>query len=338
MDRTTRLVVLLMAVLSHSVGLAGVTTVTLRATVRLAPDEALTLGAVADIEGTQRERLAGIALGGDGAALGAWRVIDAEGVRGLIEGSGASYGSVVVRGARASVTRMGAPGERPAGLARGGETGPAPGVVTVREHLESWLRSRYGVGAGDMRVTFEDRDAGVLLTPTEGRVVEVRMIGNSARPALRVTVYERDAIVLSETLRIGVRVRVEAPIALLPLRRGERVSAEGFEVRSVWTDPTDPPAEVSALAGQVLRRAVDPGEVIRFGQLEAPVVVTRGQDVSVRTVRGSVVVTTIARARHDACEGDILELDATDRSGRRFTARVAGPGRAVMIDPTEVMP
>lgn len=338
MDRTTRFVVLLMAVLSHSVGLAGVTTVTLRATVRLAPDEALTLGAVAQIEGTQRERLAGIALGGEGAAPGAWRVIDAEGVRGLIEASGASYGSVVVRGARASVTRAWAPGEGPAVAPSGGVVGPVPGVVTVREHLESWLRSRYGVGAEDMRVTFEERDDGVLGTPTDGRVVEVRLIGNSARPALRVTVYERDAIVLTETLRIGVRVRVEAPIAVLPLRRGERVSVEGFEVRSVWTDPIDPPAEVSALAGQVLRRAVSPGEVIRFGQLETPVVVTRGQDVSVRTVRGSVVVTTIGRARHDAGEGDILELDARDRSGRRFTARVAGPGRAVMIDPTEVTP
>ena len=49
-------------------------------------------------------------------------------------------------------------------------------------------------------------------------------------------------------------------------------------------------------------------------------------------------MTSTARARHDAMEGEMVELEAKDRSGRRFTARVAGPGRVVMIDPTEVTP
>ena len=68
--------------------------------------------------------------------------------------------------------------------------------------------------------------------------------------------------------------------------------------------------------------------------------IERGQDVSVRTVHGSVVVSTTARARGDARMGELIELESKDGSRRRFTARVAGPGRAVMAggEPAEQQP
>jgi flagella basal body P-ring formation protein FlgA len=307
---------------------AGVTTVSLRATVRLAPGAPVTLGSIAAIDGGQARSLDGLAVEGVRAEAGVWSVVEADAVRALIERSGVRSGSVVVRGARVNLTGVAERPERPA-LAEA--PAPGPGVVTVRDHLESWLRSRFGVESGALRTSFDERDRAVLDTPTEGRVVEVRLIGVSSRTAVRVTVYERDTIVLSESLRVGIEVRKEAPLALVPLRRGDRLGAGSVEVRAVWVDPMDPPADPAALEGRVVRRAFSPGEIVRHGHLETPVMVERGQDVSVRTVRGSVVVTSIARARHDAGEGEIVELEAKDRSGRRFIARVAGPGRAVMI-------
>src|SRR5690606_24535910 len=106
-----------------------------------------------------------------------------------------------------------------------------------------WLRARYGAAAEDLRARFDERDAGTLDTPTAGRVVEARAIGSSSRPALRVMVYEGDSIVLSETLRVGLEVRVPAPVLVRPLRRGERVGEGDFEIQTVWSDPTDPPAD-----------------------------------------------------------------------------------------------
>lgn len=338
MDGLTRMVLVVMAVLASSVGMAGgaVTTVALRATVRLAPDQAVTLGALAEIDGEQAERLGGLRLDDVSAEPGRWVVVDAERVRGLIEGSGARTGSVVVTGARVNLTRVAERASVPAAAAPILE--PGPDVVTLRRHLEAWLRSRFGDGVEDMRLSFDERDAGTLATPTEGRVVEVRSIGTSARPALRVTVYERDSIVLNEAIRFGMQVRVIAPIASRAMRRGERVTADMFEARTIWTDATDAPASPEGILGQVTRRAITPGEVIRWSNLESPMLVRRGEDVAVRTVRGSVVVSTIARARHDAAEGELVELESKDRPPRRFTARVAGERRAVMIDPTEEVP
>lgn len=339
MDRMTRLVVVLMAMLTASVGMAsdgrgGITTVSLRATVRLAPDQALTLGAIADIQGGQRATLAAIPIPVERIEPGRWASIDAERVRQRIEASGARTGSVIVHGTRVNLTRN---ADRPASVrVERTEREPETGVTTVRDHLEHWLRTRFASAAKEVRIGFEERDRGTLNTPTEGRMVEVRLIGSSARMAVRVTVYEADQIVLSESLRVQVELLSHAPVLVRPVRRGERIEADAFEVQPVWTGPTDPPADPEQVIGQVVRRAMDMGEVVRFGNLESPAIVTRGQDVSVRSVRGSVVVTTIARARHDAGMGEVVELEAKDRSGRRFTARVAGHGRAVMIDPTEV--
>ena len=159
MDRLTRVLLVVMAVLASSVGMAGgaVTTVALRATVRLAPEQAVTLGAVAEIHGEQAERLSALRLDGVAAEPGRWVVVDAERVRGLIEGSGARSGSVVVTGARVNLTRVVERASVPVAAASSLE--PGPEVVTLRRHLEAWLRSRFADGAEEMRLSFDDRDA-----------------------------------------------------------------------------------------------------------------------------------------------------------------------------------
>lgn len=343
MDRLTRLLVAAMSALTSSLGMAaphleqgGVTTVALHATVRLDADASVTLGAIAAIEGPQRDTLSALAIPSDPVRAGAWTALTAESVREAIEASEAHTGSVVVLGSRSSLTRRTATAQ-PVTAAKPTSPEPAPGVTTVRDHLESWLRSRFRAGTDDIRVGFDDRDRPTLTTPTAGRVVEVAEIGVSGRMALRVTVYEGDRIVLTEAVRARVELRRDAPVATRALRRGDKVQETDFTAQPVWLDPSDPPAPLQSLAGQTLRNAVEAGQTVRSGDIEPSVMIERGQDVSVRTVRGSVVVTTIARAKADAREGELVELEAKDRSGRRFTARVAGPGRAVMIE-QEVAP
>jgi flagella basal body P-ring formation protein FlgA len=344
MDRLTRWVLVLMTGLCASVGLGGpedgvaagagggvgVTTVSLRGTVRLAPDAALTLGAIAEISGGQRTVLEALSLPATDVAPGRWAVIEAGAVRELIESSHARGGSVVVEGARVNLTRL-AERVEPAPAVQGPEV-VSDGVVTLRDHLLSWLRARHAKRAEDIRVVFDARDDGILRTPTAGRVVEVNPIGTSERPAVRVTVYEADRIVLNEPLRFGVEILVRAPVLTRPLRRGERVGEAAFEVQSVWTDPANPPVDPAVVAGQSLRRDIGAGQVLRFADVEPSLVIRRGDEVSVRTVRGSVVVKSTAIARQDAALGEMVELQPKDRSSTRFFARAAGDQRAVMID------
>ncbi len=331
MDRLTRLFVLLMSAMTASVGLAGVTTVTLRSTVRLAADQPVTLGAIATIDGDERAVLEPIPVQASPAA-GAWTTIDAAAIRELIAASAAREGSIIVIGHRSSLTRRPEPTTEPA--PRAAPDADDPSVVTLRDHMESWLRARFDATPDTIRITFEDRDAPLLRTPTDRRMVEITEIGVSGRMAIRATVYEGDAIVLSESVRAEIRLLTPACIIERPVRRGARVESADIRVDQIWSDPTEPPADPASVVGQAVRRSLQPGEVLRADHLEAPVVIERGQDVSVRAIRGTVVVTTIARARSDAREGELVELEAKDRSGRRFTARVSGPGRAVMVEPS----
>lgn len=329
MDRLTRLFVVVMVALTASVGLAGVTTVTLRGTVRLGPEHPVTLGAVATIEGDQAERLSALTLAVEGIGPGRWVTLDDSAVREALDAAGARVGSVVVVGSRVSITRMTERAERPVAVSDL-KNEHATGPVTVRDHLRVWLMARFDAGEADIRIAFDERVEGVLRTPTAGRVVEVSEIGMSGRFSVRVTVYERESLVLTETVAARIELLRPSAVALVPLRRGAKVGADQVERRAVWSDPTMPPADPAAVVGQSLRRAVSPGETLMANAVEPPVLIKRGQDVSVRTIKGSVVVTSIARARHDACEGELIELETKDRSGRTFTARVAGAGRAVM--------
>lgn len=329
MDRLTRLFVVVMVALTASVGLAGVTTVTLRGTVRLGVKEPVTLGAVAVIEGDQAGELAGLPLAIEGIGPGRWVAVDAAAVRAAVDASGAKIGSVVVSGSRANITRLTERAVRPVQAAATADSAPT-GVPTVQDHVRAWLMARFDAGEGMIRIAFDDRSSDVLSTVTVGRVVEVSEIGYSGRMAVRVTVYERETLVLSETLSARVELLRSSAVALVPLRRGGKVAADQIERREVWMDPTSPAADPETVVGQSLRRAVSAGETLLASVVEPPVLIKRGQDVSVRTIKGSVVVTSIARARHDACEGELIELETKDRSGRVFTARVAGAGRAVM--------
>ncbi len=186
-----------------------------------------------------------------------------------------------------------------------------------------------------MRVTFEARDTDLLATTTDGRSVEVNPIGTSERPAVRVTVYEADRIVLTESVRFGLEVLTPASVLTRPVRRGGMVDPQDVRTQLVWTDPGDPAVDPAASIGQRLRRDMAAGLVLRSSDLEPALVIRRGEEVSVRTVRGSVVVTSRARARQDAALGQMVELEPKDRSGAggaRFFARAAGERRAVMIE------
>lgn len=335
MDRLTRVFVAVMATLAASVGIAnaGVTTVTLKGTVRLAPTAPVTLGSIATIEGEHAEQLESIVIGSESVLAGAWTEIDAKTVRRAIVDANAPEGSIVVIGQLASLTRV-AQRATSKTIESNTPTEPETSVITVRDHIESWLRSRFRVAPNALRVEFNERDFDVITTPTDGRMVGVVEIGKSSRMALRVTVYEGDRIVLTESVRVGVELRGTAAIVDRPLRRGARIRETDVREETIWYDPTEPPAPLSSVIGQALLRSAERGQVLRDSHLEPAVMIERGQDVSVQTVRGSIVVSTTARARHNASMGELIELEAKDGSRRRYTARVAGPGRAVMTQTT----
>jgi flagella basal body P-ring formation protein FlgA len=187
----------------------------------------------------------------------------------------------------------------------------------------------------DLQLTFSPEDRDFLSQSTAGRTVEVRATAMSDKLPLAVTVYEGERIVASRTIRVGVQVRRLVVIATCEKRRGETIAREDLAAETQWVALTASPATIDQLAGAVVRTRIPMGQAIQTGDVSPPIIVNKGDQVTVHCVSGSVVLTTRARAMAQARDGESIEFQALD-SKRRFTARMNGKGRAVVANPGEV--
>lgn len=311
-----------------------VTRVTLRATVRLGADQSsLTLADLARISGPQSSALQALVIDPGGAIdAGRWSRIPLSAVRAQLgDAPGINDGSLVVTGTDIQITRLAvAPGQptgegpKPAGRA----TSAAP---VLRDHIERWIYARLKTTPQTTRLQYTDRDADLLSAPTAGRIVQISEVGRSDRMSLHVVVYEGERVVEDTTVRVGVQIQRRVRVAHTQIKRRTGISADATTLETRWLAPTEPIADPLACLGQVCRNTIDPGTVLLVSMLEPPVVIERGEIISARSLAGSVSVSMSVRALSAGKMGELIELESRDRK-QKFTARVSGPGQAVIIN------
>jgi flagella basal body P-ring formation protein FlgA len=122
---------------------------------------------------------------------------------------------------------------------------------------------------------------------------------------------------------------VDIPVLARPVARGEVVA----EADLTWTRlpadrvRADMITDIAAMAGQAARRALREGAPLRAMDLEAPVLITRGETVSLVYRAGPLVLTARARALQDGAEGELVRF-VNLQSNRTIEAIADAPGRA----------
>jgi len=81
----------------------------------------------------------------------------------------------------------------------------------------------------------------------------------------------------------------------------------------------------------VLRSVVRPGEPIETSAIEAPILIDRGEIVVVHCIAGTIIIEQRARAKGRGRDGEVIAFESLDSPRRIFSARVSGPGRAVVV-------
>lgn len=301
----------------------------------------VTLRDVADLTGPDAEALADTVLVDDvnrRAAGRAWFELTIDDVRATLDQRRVNWGRLSLQGASCAVrlTDTVAPtkvDDSPARVERSPETVDLTGPATVRTRIVALLTRLYDVAPGDLRVLFSEDDDAFLNTPEFGRRIEVQpaATASSSRFAVVVWVYDGDRLLESRTLRIDLQVRRRVFVLASELQRGDSIRETHLRAETMWLEPTGPAPirKDEAAIGSVARRRLAAGTVLRVDQLESPVVVRRGELVTIHCLSGGVVVKTRARAQSDAREGDLIELRMDGRR-KSFVARIVGPGRAVM--------
>lgn len=219
---------------------------------------------------------------------------------------------------------------------------PAPEVVdvssqpTVRVLIARRLAALYSVEPSDLRLRFiptSPEDESLLTVRTDdGRRFEVSPGGSSlsGRLGARVEIYSGDRLVLSRAIGIEALVRREACIATASVARGDVVTDADIEVESRWIAPsTDAPPVRTAVVGQSARRRIEPGRVIGPDDIRPAIMVERGDEVSVHTLSGGIVLKSKARATEQGREGDMIDV-RREGSKKSFLARVSATGLVVV--------
>lgn len=311
--------------------------VQLRLSADVEPGAPVLLGDIAALDGREAEALRGVVVREAAPAAGEPGEVALSDVRRALDESGVNWGLVALRG-NVCALRTGVSAAAPARRERERpevehEVVDLRGAQTVRTYAARTLAAMFGVSPEDLRLAFDDSERALLDVSDLGRRIETQPLGEStgSRVPIAVWVYEADRVIASGTVRADVRVRRPAVVLTQSVARGERIRPGSLSREVMWLEPTGgtPVATVEEAVGGVARARMQAGTVLRLEHLEAPVVIRRGELVTVHCVSGGVVVKSKARATHDARLGDMVEL-SLGRDRRSFVARADAPGRAVM--------
>ena len=132
----------------------------------------------------------------------------------------------------------------------------------------------------------------------------------------------------------AVRARVTAMVAIAaaPVAANEaltdgQVTIERRDISNI-ADPISNPADA---VGQMSRRMLRPGDILRSGQLSSPVLVKRGDAVMMVARREGIEVSMTGEALDAGGKGAVVRV-RNAASGQVVRMRVAGPGTVEPID------
>jgi len=131
-----------------------------------------------------------------------------------------------------------------------------------------------------------------------------------------------------------VRARVSAMVAIAaaPVAANEaltdtQVTIERRDISNI-ADPISNPADA---VGQMSRRMLRPGDILRSGQLSSPVLVKRGDAVTMVARREGIEVSMAGEALDAGGKGAVVRVRNAG-SGQVVRMRVAGPGTVEPVD------
>lgn len=140
---------------------------------------------------------------------------------------------------------------------------------------------------------------------------------------------------------IGARVQdmVELPVLSRRLAMGEVIGDGDITYLSVPRERVQAGAVVQAseMVGKTLRRAVAPNQAVNSRDVRDPIVVAKGQPVTILLKTATMQLTASGKALTDGSEGELVRIVNTS-SSRVIEAVVAGPNLVTVTPGGQIAP
>jgi flagella basal body P-ring formation protein FlgA len=137
----------------------------------------------------------------------------------------------------------------------------------------------------------------------------------------------------SERVRITGRVHriLDLPVLMRPVAPGEAITARDIETIALRSDRMSQTfvSDAAELIGKTPKRSIRPGEPVRPTDLQTPVVIRKGELVTIVLRDTTLFLTAQGKALEDGAQGQAIHVSNT-RSGRTLDATVTGPGAVAL--------
>lgn len=298
--------------------------ITLRAQAQAAK-RVVTLGDVADVQGLGAESLIGLELV-PAPSTGRTRSLQMREVQDLLALQGVKL--VEHRFSGATSVQIGA------GVQQVAATAPAVKASrSLREQTTSRVEraiKRYLQQVADDRLPFviaaelSDEQLNALVSRT-GEI----MVSGGTEPWTGAQAFSLQAATTQGPVRMEITAHVSLPemvvVAKRPFRKGEVVRASDVELQmpAGETDTVALATHLDDVVGRETLRSVATGQPIESAWVRKPVLVRRGEIVTVFARAANLTVRTQARATEDGGLNDTVGVERLD-DRQRYTARVIG--------------
>jgi len=216
----------------------------------------------------------------------------------------------------------------------------AVGTTTPRGLIAQMLTDVHAPKNARVRIAIDGENAAVVDSIGPHRYEVVPLTSLSAdRMMVRIVERDGDVVVARHDLSVVPSIETTVATATAVIRRGQPIDGS-VEIGMAWVAPSEigKLARADALSSATAADTVALGERVTEAKMRKPVEIKKNDKVTVRREIGLVAIELVAVAVDDGAIGDVIHLRAVDRKNRKdsrtFTAKVTGPGRAVISEGT----
>ncbi|MEX0652913.1 MAG: flagellar basal body P-ring formation chaperone FlgA [Phycisphaeraceae bacterium] len=211
-------------------------------------------------------------------------------------------------------------------------------AMTLRARIVEMIEQLSGAAREDLRIHFNDRDADRLdlSVVTHRFELEPGSTAGVGRVPVTVRQYRHGAVVEEFSITVDVERRVLALVARRTIGRGDAFTKDAVRVREVYlgSDRGQPLDDPDLVAGQHAAAVLREGAVVYPEHVRSPVLVRRGELVTVRALVGDLVVRTVGRASEEGARDEVIQV-RNEGSRDTFYATVTGRREVVVQNNTD---
>lgn len=204
---------------------------------------------------------------------------------------------------------------------------PVQSLDSIREAANRFLEQEAATMKGEVEVSVGRLDSRLRLARCERPLTTFWPKGGRKMGNITVGVSCEGTVDWSIYVRASVAVFDEIVVAGRPLSRGSKVAPGDVELlRQDLTRLTSGYySSLEEVVGMELRRPVRTGTVLSRSMLKQPILIRRGEKVSINAVTGSVRVRMEGKALESGARGELIQVENLS-SGQKVEAEVIGPG------------